>query len=136
MRTKNVGHPWGPVQACVGVLVPTKGSKWAQHVPWQEYVFSPSRLEMGRHLLVEKCKLDRLRLEGANAAAEVLHIDESGEDRHSFHSVPIGDSRRIRCDVTDSGKWKCLIAEAWPPRERVEFALCWALYLLHRFHRG
>jgi len=56
-----------------------------------------------RLLLMEEGNLDRLRREGANAAAEVLHIDERGENRHSFHSVSIGDSRRVGFEVTDSG---------------------------------
>jgi len=100
------------------------------------HVHVPSRLEMGRLLLMEESKWERPRLEGANAAAEVLRVDESGGDRHSFHSIPIGDSRRIGFDVTDSGRWKCLVVEAWPPRELAEFALGWTLYLLHRLHRS
>ena len=92
---------------------------------------------MERHLLMKDSKLDRLCLEGANTAAEVIHIYKGGENRHPFNSVSIGDSRRIGCvDVTDSGRWKCLIAEAGPPRERAEFPLGWTLYLLHRLHRS
>lgn len=71
-----------------------------------------SRLEMERLFLMLESKLKRPRLEGANAAAEVLCVDESGEDRHPFHSIPIGDSGRIRFDAANSGRWKCLVAEA------------------------
>ena len=67
---------------------------------------------------------------GANAAAEVLHIDERGEDRHSSHSVPIGDPRRIEFDATNRGRWKRLVAEAWPLCEGAEFVQGWTVNLL------
>ena len=63
-------------------------------------------------LLMQDGKVDRLRLEGANSAAEVLHIDESGGNQHSFHSVQVSDPRRIGFDVTNSERWEGLVAEA------------------------
>ena len=97
-------------------------------------VLVPSRLEMVRLLQMEDDKLDRLRLEGANAAAEVLSIDESSKNWHSFHSIPISDPRRIGFDGTHSGRWERLVVEAWPPRERAEFVQGWTFYLLHGSH--
>ena len=98
--------------------MPMKGKNWAQHIPWQGWVedrllrvLVQSRLEMVGLLLMQDGKLDRPRLEGANSAAEVLHIDESGENRHSFHSVQVSDPRRIGLYVTNSERWESLVAE-------------------------
>ena len=80
--------------------------------------------------LMEDGKWERFRPDGANAAAEVLRIDERGEDRHSFHSVPIGDPQRIEFVITNSGRWKQRVAEAWPLREGAEFVQGWTVNLL------
>ena len=52
-------------------------------------------------------KLDRLRAEGANVAVEVLHIYESSQNRHSFHSIPISGPQGIRFNSTHSGRLEC-----------------------------
>jgi hypothetical protein len=69
--------------------------------------------------------LDRLRLKAAKAAAEIFHIDELGENRHSLHSVPISKPRTIGFESTDDGGWERLVAEAWPQCVRAIAAYIW-----------
>ena len=61
-----------------------------------------------------------IRLEATNVAAELVYIDEGGEDRLSFHSIPISDSTRIGLDVTHDRGWECGVTEAEPLRERAK----------------
>jgi len=69
---------------------------------------------------VEDSKLECIRLEGANQAAEIVHIDERREDRQSFYSVPIGDSIMIGFDVADERRREGQVLEARPLCKRVK----------------
>src|SRR5258706_3065227 len=75
------------------------------------------------------------RLEGTNVAGELVYIDEGGEDRLSFYSVPISDSTRIGLDITDDRGWECGVVEAWPLRERAK-TLDLIFWRLCNFGRG
>jgi hypothetical protein len=84
----------------------------------------PPRLEVERLSLMEESKLDRLRLKAAKAAAEIFHIDELGENRHSLHSVPISKTQRVGFGSTG---WGRLVAEAWPRCVRAVAAYIWQI---------
>lgn len=72
----------------------------------------PSQLVVALLLLMEDGKLKCLRLESANPAAEVNHVDERSEDRLSFYPVPISDSTGIGFDVADDGRRMCRVVHA------------------------
>ena len=71
-----------------------------------------SYLEVARLLLVQESELDRRGREGANTAAEAVHVDERREYRHSFHPITIGDARWIGFEVTDNWRREGRVAVA------------------------